>query len=699
MVKYSLKSPIQYLKGVGEQRAEILRSEFNIDYFEDLIYYFPFRYIDKTKFDKIKDVNLDSNNVQIIGKIRDIHIVGIGRKQRMNAVFYDDTGAISLVWFQGVKWIKDSLNESLVFTVFGKPNFFNGQLTITHPEIEIFKKDVANQSGLYPVYNSSEKAKKAGINSKSIAKLVESAISSIDDIPESLSKELIEKLKLIPINEALKYAHFPQNNEVLKRALARLKFEELFFIQLRLLFSKLIAKRKRNNNICSVVGEILNTFYKNNLPFELTNAQKRVIKEIRGDLGSGFQMNRLLQGDVGSGKTLVALMSMLIALDNGFQACLMVPTEILSIQHYNSISNLINGLNINCALLTGSTKSAERKIIHKDLLDGNLNLLIGTHALIEDTVAFKNLGLVVVDEQHRFGVEQRAKMSKKNTNPPHILVMTATPIPRTLAMTVYGDLDVSVIDELPPGRKEIKTVHRFEKNRLGVFGFMRDQIKEGRQIYIVYPLIDESETLDLKNLNEGYEAILRQFPLPTYKVSVVHGKMKSADKDYEMQRFKKGDTNIMIATTVIEVGVDVPNATVMVIENAERFGLSQLHQLRGRVGRGGNQSYCILMSKDKISADAKIRLNAMVETNDGFKIADIDLEIRGPGDIYGTKQSGINEFKIANLSQDSIIIQTARKAAEYILDDDPDLIKEKNKPILLKLNEILSKSFDWSKIA
>jgi len=699
MVKYSLKSPIQYLKGVGEQRAEILRSEFNIDYFEDLIYYFPFRYIDKTKFDKIKDINLDSNNVQIIGKIRDIHIVGIGRKQRMNAVFYDDTGAISLVWFQGVKWIKDSLNESLVFTVFGKPNFFNGQLTITHPEIEIFKKDVANQSGLYPVYNSSEKAKKAGINSKSIAKLVESAISSIDDIPESLSKELIEKLKLIPINEALKYAHFPQNNEVLKRALARLKFEELFFIQLRLLFSKLIAKRKRNNNICSVVGEILNTFYKNNLPFELTNAQKRVIKEIRGDLGSGFQMNRLLQGDVGSGKTLVALMSMLIALDNGFQACLMVPTEILSIQHYNSISNLINGLNINCALLTGSTKSAERKIIHKDLLDGNLNLLIGTHALIEDTVAFKNLGLVVVDEQHRFGVEQRAKMSKKNTNPPHILVMTATPIPRTLAMTVYGDLDVSVIDELPPGRKEIKTVHRFEKNRLGVFGFMRDQIKEGRQIYIVYPLIDESETLDLKNLNEGYEAILRQFPLPTYKVSVVHGKMKSADKDYEMQRFKKGDTNIMIATTVIEVGVDVPNATVMVIENAERFGLSQLHQLRGRVGRGGNQSYCILMSKDKISADAKIRLNAMVETNDGFKIADIDLEIRGPGDIYGTKQSGINEFKIANLSQDSIIIQTARKAAEYILDDDPDLIKEKNKPILLKLNEILSKSFDWSKIA
>ena len=699
MVKYSLKSPIQYLKGVGEQRAEILRSEFNIDYFEDLIYYFPFRYIDKTKFDKIKDVNLDSNNVQIIGKIRDIHIVGIGRKQRMNAVFYDDTGAISLVWFQGVKWIKDSLNESLVFTVFGKPNFFNGQLTITHPEIEIFKKDVANQSGLYPVYNSSEKAKKAGINSKSIAKLVESALSSIDDIPESLSKELIEKLKLIPINEALKYAHFPQNNEVLKRALARLKFEELFFIQLRLLFSKLIAKRKRNNNICSVVGEILNTFYKNNLPFELTNAQKRVIKEIRGDLGSGFQMNRLLQGDVGSGKTLVALMSMLIALDNGFQACLMVPTEILSIQHYNSISNLINGLNINCALLTGSTKSAERKIIHKDLLDGNLNLLIGTHALIEDTVAFKNLGLVVVDEQHRFGVEQRAKMSKKNTNPPHILVMTATPIPRTLAMTVYGDLDVSVIDELPPGRKEIKTVHRFEKNRLGVFGFMRDQIKEGRQIYIVYPLIDESETLDLKNLNEGYEAILRQFPLPTYKVSVVHGKMKSADKDYEMQRFKKGDTNIMIATTVIEVGVDVPNATVMVIENAERFGLSQLHQLRGRVGRGGNQSYCILMSKDKISADAKIRLNAMVETNDGFKIADIDLEIRGPGDIYGTKQSGINEFKIANLSQDSIIIQTARKAAEYILDDDPDLIKEKNKPILLKLNEILSKSFDWSKIA
>jgi len=696
-----LDTPIEYLKGVGPVRADVLKKELKIFTFNNLLHYFPFRYVDRSKFFKVSEVNTDSTYFQIKGKIIDLHKVGQGRSQRLVATLWDETGNIELVWFKGIKWIIDKISPDKEYIVFGKPNNYKGRYNISHPEIEevgAAKIDLGEK--LQPFYYSTEKLKSKGLDSKGIGKIMKNLMPVVKEhLYETLTPEIINSLKLIPRNEALINVHFPKDQQTLNRSRARLKFEELFFIQLTLLELKIIRAEKVKGQVFSVVGKYFNDFYYKNLPFELTGAQKKVIKEIRADLGSGKQMNRLLQGDVGSGKTLVALMNMLIAVDNGFQACMMAPTEILAVQHYNSISKLLRGLDVNIRLLTGSTKTAERKIIHNELQNGELPLLVGTHALIEDTVQFKNLGLVVIDEQHRFGVAQRAKLWKKNTIPPHVLVMTATPIPRTLAMTFYGDLNVSVIDEMPPGRKPIKTVHFYDRDRLKVFGFMRKQIKEGRQIYIVYPLIKESEKLDLKDLVDGYESVSREFPLPHYAISIVHGKLSSKDKDYEMQRFVRGETVIMVATTVIEVGVDVPNATVMIIENAERFGLSQLHQLRGRVGRGGNRSYCILMTKDKLTPDGMQRIRTMVGTTDGFKIAEADLRLRGPGDLMGTQQSGIIDLKIADLIKDEKILQFARTTAIKLLKNDPHLHKDKNKIIRKQLAYLNKNRVDWSRIS
>jgi ATP-dependent DNA helicase RecG len=696
-----LDTPIEYLKGVGPVRADILKKELKIFTFNHLLHYFPFRYVDRSKFYKVSEVNNDTTYFQIKGRIIDMHEVGQGRSRRLVATLWDETGNIELVWFKGIKWIVNKISSGKEYVVFGKPNHFKGRYNIPHPEIEevgVNKIDLGEK--LQPFYYSSEKLKSKGLDSKGIGKIMKNLIPVVrDHLNETLTPEIIDNLKLIPREEALLNIHFPKDQKILQRAQARLKFEELFFIQLTLLELKIVRSEKVKGHVFNRVGNNFNDFYHKNLPFELTGAQKKVIKEIRADLGSGKQMNRLLQGDVGSGKTLVALMNMLIAVDNGFQACMMAPTEILAVQHYNSISKLLKGLDINIRLLTGSTKTAERKIIHEELQNGELPLLVGTHALIEDTVKFKNLGLVVIDEQHRFGVAQRAKLWKKNTIPPHILVMTATPIPRTLAMTFYGDLDVSVIDEMPPGRKPVKTVHFYDKDRLRVFGFMKKQIKEGRQIYVVYPLIKESEKLDLKDLMDGYESISREFPLPHYAISIVHGKLSSKDKDYEMQRFVRGETDIMVATTVIEVGVDVPNATVMIIENAERFGLSQLHQLRGRVGRGGSQSYCILMTKDKLTPDGMQRIRTMVGTTDGFKIAEADLRLRGPGDLMGTQQSGIVDLKIADLIRDEKILQYARTTAIKLLKNDPHLNKEDNRVIRKQLAYLNKNRIDWSRIS
>ena len=696
-----LDTPIEYLKGVGPVRADILKKELKIFTFNHLLHYFPFRYVDRSKFYKVSEVNNDTTYFQIKGRIIDMHEVGQGRSRRLVATLWDETGNIELVWFKGIKWIVNKISSGKEYVVFGKPNHFKGRYNIPHPEIEevgVNKIDLGEK--LQPFYYSSEKLKSKGLDSKGIGKIMKNLIPVVrDHLNETLTPEIIDNLKLIPREEALLNIHFPKDQKILQRAQARLKFEELFFIQLTLLELKIVRSEKVKGHVFNRVGSHFNDFYHKNLPFELTGAQKKVIKEIRADLGSGKQMNRLLQGDVGSGKTLVALMNMLIAVDNGFQACMMAPTEILAVQHYNSISKLLKGLDINIRLLTGSTKTAERKIIHEELQNGELPLLVGTHALIEDTVKFKNLGLVVIDEQHRFGVAQRAKLWKKNTIPPHILVMTATPIPRTLAMTFYGDLDVSVIDEMPPGRKPVKTVHFYDKDRLRVFGFMKKQIKEGRQIYVVYPLIKESEKLDLKDLMDGYESISREFPLPHYAISIVHGKLSSKDKDYEMQRFVRGETDIMVATTVIEVGVDVPNATVMIIENAERFGLSQLHQLRGRVGRGGSQSYCILMTKDKLTPDGMQRIRTMVGTTDGFKIAEADLRLRGPGDLMGTQQSGIVDLKIADLIRDEKILQYARTTAIKLLKNDPHLNKEDNRVIRKQLAYLNKNRIDWSRIS
>ena len=702
-------TPIEYLKGVGPQRAELLKKELNIFLFADLLQHYPFRYVDRIKFYKVREANAEMPYIQLRGVITGFEMAGAAKGKRLLGYFQDDTGEMELVWFQGVKWITKALKTNTEYIVFGKPTIFNGKINIVHPEIEeVSEENTKLTSALQAVYSTTEKLQSRGLGSKGISKLQRTLLSSVPTFfPETLSVELIKDLKLISRKDALVNIHLPQNTDLLRKAEFRLKFEELFFIQLRLLKYKVIRTEKYKGHPFTKIGNYFNRFYKEKLPFELTNAQKKVLKEIRQDVGSGKQMNRLLQGDVGSGKTLVALMSMLMSLDNGFQAAFMAPTEILANQHLATLLKLLDGLNINIALLTGSTKAKERKAIHEQLRNGEINILIGTHALIEDEVQFKSLGIVVIDEQHRFGVEQRARMWKKKSggedlggaSVPHVLIMTATPIPRTLAMTLYGDLDTSVIDELPPGRTPIKTIHRFDSSRLRVFGFMKEQIKLGRQIYVVYPLIQESEKLDLKNLMDGYDIITREFPRPQYHVSIVHGQMKTDVKDYEMERFVKGQTHIMVATTVIEVGVDVPNASVMIIESAERFGLSQLHQLRGRVGRGAKQSYCILMTGSKLSNDAKLRMETMVRTTDGFEIADMDLKLRGPGDVAGRQQSGIVGLHLADLSKDAQILQLARTAAIKILNEDAHLLLPKNASLNNYLLSSSRENINWSRIS
>ncbi|MCO6176440.1 ATP-dependent DNA helicase RecG [Flavobacterium sp. NRK F10] len=687
-----LETPIEYLKGVGPQRGDLLRKELAIHRYGDLLNLYPNRYIDRTHYYKINQLVNSNSEVQIVGKIVHIKTVEQKRGKRLVATFIDDTGEMELVWFQGHKWIKENLKINVPYVIFGKVTSFNGLFNMAHPEMEFLEEHKASlRSAMQPVYPSTEKLANKNITNKTVNKMMQQLFVETQALfSETLPDSIVQELQLIPKNAALFNIHFPKNQELLAKAQFRLKFEELFYIQLQLITKNLIRKHKIKGHPFEVVGENFNDFYQNHLPFELTNAQKRVIKEIRNDLGSNAQMNRLLQGDVGSGKTIVALLAMLIAKDNGFQSCLMAPTEILAAQHFNGLSDLAKNLNINIKLLTGSTKTAERRIIHEELENGSLDILIGTHAILEDKVQFHNLGLAIIDEQHRFGVEQRSKLWKKNEIPPHVLVMTATPIPRTLAMSMYGDLDISVIDELPPGRKPIQTVHRYDSNRLKVWKFLKDEIAKGRQIYIVYPLIQESEKMDYKDLMDGYESISRDFPLPQYSISIVHGKMKPVDKDEEMRRFAEGKTNIMVATTVIEVGVNVPNASVMVIESAERFGLSQLHQLRGRVGRGAEQSYCILMTGHKLSNDSKTRLETMCATNDGFEIAEVDLKLRGPGDIMGTQQSGVLNLHIADLVKDRDILQLARHIAIKILKEDPNMTKpehQKMKQIFLELSK------------
>ncbi len=698
-----LDTKIEFLKGVGEKKAKVLNKELGITTYRDLISYYPYRYVDKSNFVQIKDIQSEEVFIQIRGKVIGMEIIGIGAKARLSVNFADQTGKVELVFFKGIKWIKESIKQGKEYVIFGKPSLFKGTYNFAHPDIEPLETYLASQENLTqkfsPLYNTSEKMKNAFLNSKAISNLMRVLIGQVKGyIAESLPKYIIDNYHLISLEEALIQIHFPSSTELLSKAKARLKFEELFFMQLEHQLLKTIRVEKSQGLIFSMVGNVFNDFFNNYLPFPLTNAQKRVIKEIRNDMRTGHQMNRLLQGDVGSGKTLVALLSMLIAIDNGFQATIMAPTEILAQQHYVSIKKFLGDMPLEVALLTGSTKQKERNVILPKLEEGKIDIIIGTHALIEDKVKFSNLGLCVIDEQHRFGVEQRAKMWTKNHTAPHILVMTATPIPRTLAMTVYGDLDISVIDELPPGRKPVQTAHFFDKDRLRVFAFIRNEIKLGRQIYVVYPLIKESETLDLKDLMDGYESIVREFPLPEFQISIVHGKMKPQDKEYEMDRFKKGITNIMVSTTVIEVGVDVPNASVMIIENAERFGLSQLHQLRGRVGRGAEKSYCILMSSYKLSSEAKERLGAMCGTNDGFEISEIDLRLRGPGDIAGTKQSGLLDLKIANIIKDEPILKAARNTAIEIAQQDPMLITPQNQ----KLKEYFQRTkpqIDFSQIS
>ncbi|TVQ07546.1 MAG: ATP-dependent DNA helicase RecG [Bacteroidetes bacterium] len=697
-----LKTPIEFLKGVGPQKAELLKKEVQLFTFEDLLHFYPFRYIDKSRFYKIREITEDMPYVQIRGAISNIQLHGQKRTTRMTALLSDDQGSsLELIWFNGFKFLKNLFVPGQEYIVFGKPTRFGRKYSIAHPEVEVVSPAaITQQSTMHPVYSSTEKLKSRTLDSKGISRLLSTLLPQVKNyINETLPEYLREELKLPTLRQSLVNVHFPESSQSLARARARLKFEELFYIQLGLLRLKHVRIAESRGQIFKTVGEHFNEFYHQHLSFELTGAQKRVIKEIRTNTLSGKQMNRLLQGDVGSGKTIVALMTMLIAIDNGFQACLMAPTEVLANQHFESLSSMLKGMHLKTDLLTGSTRKAKRRIIHQELIDGSLNILIGTHALIEDTVIFKNLGMVVIDEQHRFGVAQRARLWKKNQISPHVLVMTATPIPRTLAMTLYGDLDISVIDELPPGRKPIKTLHQYDSNRLKVFGFMREQIQQGRQVYVVYPIINESETLDLKDLHDGYESIVREFPLPDYAVSIVHGKMKPADKDYEMQRFVKGETQIMVATTVIEVGINVPNASVMVIESAQRFGLSQLHQLRGRVGRGADQSWCILMTDFKLSSDARKRIETMVSTNDGFLIAETDMKLRGPGDIHGTQQSGLLDLKIASITKDEKILKYARKKAEEILEKDPELRLPENQVLSHTMQQKHKGSITWSKIS
>lgn len=697
-----LETPIEYLKGVGPQRGDLLRKELGIHKYADLLNLFPNRYIDRTRYYKINELQNSNSEVQIVGKIINIKTVEQGKgRSRLVATFVDDTGQMELVWFQGQKWIRESIKINIPYVIFGKVTQFGATYNMAHPEMELLEEHKASlRSAMQPVYPSTEKLGNKGISNKVINKMMQQLFVETQALfSETLPNYLLDELKLIPKNAALFNIHFPKSQDLLAKAQFRLKFEELFFIQLQLITKNLIRKHKIKGMPFERVGENFTNFYNNHLPFDLTNAQKRVLKEIRNDLGSNAQMNRLLQGDVGSGKTIVALMCMLLAKDNGFQSCLMAPTEILANQHFNGITELAKELNINIKILTGSTKTAERKIIHEALESGTLDILIGTHALLEDKVQFHNLGLAIIDEQHRFGVEQRSKLWKKNDVPPHVLVMTATPIPRTLAMSLYGDLDISVIDELPPGRKPIQTVHRYDSNRLKVWKFLKDEIAKGRQIYIVYPLIQESEKMDYKDLMDGYESISRDFPLPQYSISIVHGKMKPADKDEEMRRFSEGKTNIMVATTVIEVGVNVPNASVMVIESAERFGLSQLHQLRGRVGRGAEQSYCILMTSHKLSNDSKIRMETMVRTNDGFEISEVDLKLRGPGDIMGKQQSGVLNLQIADLVKDKDILQLARHHAIKLLKEDAPMGKPEHAKLREAFIEISKKKTIWNYIS
>lgn len=701
MTDQILKTPVEYLKGVGSQRAEILRKDLGIFTYADLLCYYPFRYIDRTRFYKINELDPELPAIQIIGRVISKEIIGEKHTKRLVARFKDDTGIMELVWFQSIRWMERMVEAGSVYIVSGKPVLFNGHFSISHPEIELYKPGNTNKGNisLQPVYSSTEKLKQFSLDTKGIQRIQATLIDQvIREVEETIPQYILEKNKLIGRARALYNIHFPDNNEALKAARQRLKFEELFFIQLKLLRSKMYRTQKFKGSVFGNVGHYFNTFYNERLPFELTNAQKRVIKEIRQDTQRGIQMNRLVQGDVGSGKTVVALMIMLLAIDNGFQACLMAPTEILAQQHYLSIKSLLGDDFVNIEVLTGSTKKKARRTLHERLENGELQILVGTHALIEDVVQFKNLGLVVIDEQHRFGVEQRAKLWRKNIIPPHVLVMTATPIPRTLAMTLYGDLDISVINELPAGRKPIRTVHMYHSQRQQMFSFMRDEISKGRQIYIVYPLIKESEKLDLLYLEAGIEAISDVFPMPQYQISIVHGKLNSKDKASEMQRFVRGETQIMVATTVIEVGVNVPNASVMIIENAERFGLSQLHQLRGRVGRGAEQSFCILMSGNKLSTDARKRLDTMVRTNDGFEIAEIDLQLRGPGNIEGTQQSGVLDLKLADLALDQNILIEARQTVIQLLDEDPELKSGSN----LLLRQYFNKKtpgISWDKIS
>ncbi len=697
-----LQTPIEYLKGVGPARGDLLRKELNIHCYGDLLHLFPNRYIDRTGYYKINQLHATNAEVQIVGKIIHIKTVEQGKgKSRLVATFIDETGEMELIWFQGAKWVRDTLKLNEPLVIFGKLTVFNHQFSMAHPEIELLEEHkTALRSAMQPVYPSTEKLANKGISNRVFNKFIHQLfVETQANFTETLPQYLLDELKLIPKNAALFNIHFPKSQELLAKAQFRLKFEELFFIQLQLITKNLIRKHKIKGHSFTNVGENFTDFYKNHLPFELTNAQKRVIKEIRNDLGSNAQMNRLLQGDVGSGKTIVALMCMLLAKDNGFQSCLMAPTEILATQHFNSICQLAQNINVTIKLLTGSTKTAERTLLFNQLQAGEIDILIGTHALLEDKVQFANLGFAVIDEQHKFGVEQRSKLWKKNAIPPHILVMTATPIPRTLAMSVYGDLDISVIDELPAGRKPIQTVHRYDTNRLKVWKFLKDEIAKGRQIYIVYPLIQESEKMDYKDLLDGYESISRDFPLPHYSISMVHGKMKPADKDAEMQRFAQGKTNIMVATTVIEVGVNVPNASVMVIESAERFGLSQLHQLRGRVGRGAEQSYCVLMTSFKLSKESKTRIETMCTTNDGFEIAEVDLKLRGPGDIMGKQQSGVLNLQIADLVKDAAILQLARHHAIKLLKEDAPMEKPEHAKLREAFLEISKKKTIWNYIS
>lgn len=691
---------LKYLAGVGPKRADMLNKELDIFTFEDLLFYFPYKYIDRSRFYTIREIQGDTAYIQLKGKIIRFETIGAGHTQRLTALFADETGTIELVWFKGVKYILEQYKVNVEYIVFGKPTPFNGHINIAHPEIEKPADNADKQKiVLQGFYNTTEKMKSNFLNSKAIQKIIFNLVSSLQErIPETLPGYMVQQFKLLPLHEALINIHFPSSAYMLSKAQQRLKFEELFYIQLALLRIARLRSQQNAGLPFKHVGEHFNLFYHNHLPFELTNAQKKVIKEIRADVGSGRQMNRLLQGDVGSGKTLVALMVMLLAMDNGYQACIMAPTEILANQHFETIRDFLGDMNVKVALLTGSTKKSERVSLHEQLQSGQLNFLIGTHALLEDNVQFANLGLVVIDEQHRFGVAQRAKLWSKNERPPHILVMTATPIPRTLAMTVYGDLEVSVIDELPPGRKPIQTYHYYENKRNTVYRFLHKEIKDGRQIYIVYPLIEESEKLDFQNLTEGFNQLKEVFP--NYKLSMVHGKLKPSEKDEAMRRFAAGETHIMVATTVIEVGVNVPNASVMVIESAQRFGLSQLHQLRGRVGRGSDQSFCILLTPFELGRDTRKRMEIMTRTNDGFEIAEADLKMRGPGDLEGTQQSGLPfDLRIADLTRDGQMLQFARNIASDLLDKDPQLQHPENLILTKQLQKKQKMTFDWKKIS